>query len=505
MWAERGVAGARVVDREAERDPDLVDPAAEGRVVLDRLVLGDLEHDRARPGLPEEVGEAGRVVEQGRRDVDVEPGVARQACGGGQGRLQRRELQLDAEADRGRGGEMRVGRDAVGEPGQRLEPDGHAGREGHDRLEDRTEGVEVDHPPGRRSPLLGRGPRVELRTDQDRRDGPERGESRQRRRQAVLAVRAGGAELQEPDRPAGGDDRGHRQGGDPEPGERRCHRRGRLRDPSFDRRSHPGELEQPPGARRIAAGPGQGATHRGHRDAVDRDGREALQAVVGQEQAESGIGDPGQGQDAIADRLGGTAGELPGTRSAIIADMAAWAIAGWSSDRDEPDADGSGPAGWAQPGRARPVALGEARVRSAPDRQPSRSATAAAATRRRRYPDVLGSCVPSRPLAGDRRTSASIHRHDRAIGSSPLSVECPVSLRQVPQDLWRARLDVRARKPARAPGRCRQISSAISSAARAAPWRSTGRDGTGRSISSAIAAPITSGSASSNSMNRPAP
>ncbi len=57
----------------------------------------------------------------------------------------------------------------------------------------------------------------------------------------------------------------------------------------------------------------------------------------------------------------------------------------------------------------------------------------------------------------------------------------------------------------RGPDSVAQTSSAISAAARAAPSDSTGLPVPGRSISSAMAAPITSGSDSSNSMNRPAP
>ena len=73
------------------------------------------------PSISRSAGSPGQ--DEVRRDVEVEPRPGRQALGRRQGRLERRDLEVDAGADRQRLREADVGADAVGEAGERLVAD----------------------------------------------------------------------------------------------------------------------------------------------------------------------------------------------------------------------------------------------------------------------------------------------------------------------------------------------------------------------------------------------
>ena len=118
--------------------PEARDRAADRRVVVDLGVLGDLEHDPARP-IGEERGQLARVEDHVRRDVQAEPGVRRQRLGGVERGRETGDLELEPETHRVRVGDHPIGRRAVGEAGERLVADGLARGERHDRLEDRAE------------------------------------------------------------------------------------------------------------------------------------------------------------------------------------------------------------------------------------------------------------------------------------------------------------------------------------------------------------------------------
>ncbi len=122
-------------------------------VVVDRDVLRQFEHDRPRcPGQQASQALAG-TERDSRRHVHREERTCRKVRRLREGRLDRGELVVVAQA-KGRGlREPDVRRRAVAEPGQRLETDHPAGLEGHDRLEDRVEGA------GRQFPLQ---PRADL-------------------------------------------------------------------------------------------------------------------------------------------------------------------------------------------------------------------------------------------------------------------------------------------------------------------------------------------------------
>jgi hypothetical protein len=104
---EAGKAGAGIIHGDAYPGSQALDRSPEGAVVLDRDMLGDLEDDRtdrAAEALPQ----ADALEEQGRRGVQTQPAVSRQAGRSGDRRGQARGLELQAEADR-----IRVGEPAI--------------------------------------------------------------------------------------------------------------------------------------------------------------------------------------------------------------------------------------------------------------------------------------------------------------------------------------------------------------------------------------------------------
>jgi hypothetical protein len=80
-------AGTGIVDREAETRAERHEGRPERRVVLDRVVLGDLEDDRPRSGRQDRA----QLVpgqDQCRRNVQAEEAFHRQSLGRGDGRAQ---------------------------------------------------------------------------------------------------------------------------------------------------------------------------------------------------------------------------------------------------------------------------------------------------------------------------------------------------------------------------------------------------------------------------------
>ena len=141
--AEAGVAGAGVVDREANGRPELRELVAERRVVVDRDVLGDLENDRrAAPARsarsapePMSAGETFRLryASGGRIAVAASSAARRVAVSSS---IPSPARTAAANTD--------VGRDAVGEAAERLVADDRSGMELDDRLEERREGRGVE-------------------------------------------------------------------------------------------------------------------------------------------------------------------------------------------------------------------------------------------------------------------------------------------------------------------------------------------------------------------------
>jgi hypothetical protein len=306
---ERSEAGARVVDGEANRDPEVSDPLPEPGVVVDRLVLRHLEDDRTRAGLPEQVREPGRVLQQLRRDVEVEPCVTRKRGRPGDGRRDRRDLEVDPEPDLGGRGEGPLGTAAVREPGQRLIPDGPSGRHHDDRLVHRAEGPALDQAGDGRTPVVEPGAKSELRREQERRELAERSERGQERGEGRDGVAVARADLDEADHLVIAVDRRRGQGPDAEPGERGRHVGAVDGRPGLDPCTLLGALAK-------AADPGSAAridvrdrrVRRRNADAIATDGGQGPDPVAGLEDGNGGKGNAIDAQDPLADPSGGRLG-----------------------------------------------------------------------------------------------------------------------------------------------------------------------------------------------------
>ena len=140
---QAGVAGAGVVDRDHRpAQAEAVEPGGQGQIVLDRGLLGDLEHD------------AGEVVEFAEQrldrwiqervgaEVDREKAVRWQLCPVREDRLPRRRLDPARVAVQRRSGEQLLRADrhhAVGEPRQPLVSAHDPARGVEDRLKRRLE------------------------------------------------------------------------------------------------------------------------------------------------------------------------------------------------------------------------------------------------------------------------------------------------------------------------------------------------------------------------------
>ena len=130
--------GAGVIGRESNPGAESEHRGAQRRIRLDRLVLGDLEDNRAGP-VSQQAPEGAALDEERWRDVEAEPRSGREAARFTQRRIQGRRLELDRHPALDRAREPKVRPTPVVEPRERLKPDSRPGGEVDDRLKDGPE------------------------------------------------------------------------------------------------------------------------------------------------------------------------------------------------------------------------------------------------------------------------------------------------------------------------------------------------------------------------------